>query len=471
MKSYPILTQHNRIIRLRKRLFLGVLPFLLVYFTALGTVEGSIEKDQKTKEGPKKIIIFGAGYVGCVSGGCWAKCGHKITFIEPNEDKIVIINGKKSPVLELHLDELIQQGVEVGLIEAKSKLGEEILDADIAMIAVGTPSTEEGLPQLDFLENVLSELEIATKKRTKPLIVCIRSTILPTTFRDLKKKYINLTIVVNPEFIRESTAVDDFFHPALCVAGGDDSVAVNTVLSLYENICQKRFAVSGESACLIKYACNAFHATKIAFTNEIATLCDSLGMDSVELMETFSEDSVLNCSSAYFKPGFSFGGSCLGKDLRALISAVDREGGVSPLLSAILPSNQYRFQKIAETILQGHHGALAVLGMSYKMNSDDLRESPFLELINFLYQKGISLRVFDPDVRQEQLVGENHEILTQQFEYLIPSIKSDLSSTLEGCDGVVVCKDLLEESYRKKLMEEGIPIYDLGYFFKQKRNL
>lgn len=275
-------------------------------------------------ENPKKIVIFGAGYVGSVSGACLAACGHKITFIDPNSDRVAMLNRKKSAIAEPGLEALICQGVERGLITAQCELGEAILDVDIAIIAVPTPTTDEGYSNMGSIESVLTALHKITEKRKKPLILSIRSTMLPSAYQQLKREYSDsngsISLVINPEFLRESTAVWDFFHPPLCVAGGDDPVAVQAVLSLYQDICPKRFAVSGQTACLLKYACNAFHAAKIAFTNEITSLCDSININPVELMEIFSYDTILNSSCAYFKPGFSFGGPCLAKDLRALVS-------------------------------------------------------------------------------------------------------------------------------------------------------
>lgn len=419
-------------------------------------------------KGSKKIVIFGAGYVGTVSGACLAKCGHKVTLIEPDKDKVDTLHKKKSPIFEPKLEELVCQGIERASLEVKSALGDEILDADVAIIAVATPTTEEGVVQLSCLESVLDQLYEATKKRKRRLVVSIRSTILPMAFEQLANNYLQknavFSLVVNPEFLRESSAVDDFFNPPFCVAGGDDLTAVEMVLSLYEDICPKRFAVSGKTACLLKYACNAFHAAKIVFTNEITTLCDSLGINPVELMGIFSEDKILNSSSAYFKPGFSFGGPCLAKDLRALIALGNDLGDSLPLLSSIMSSNQCRFQKIVHEILQRKHRFLAILGVSFKQHSDDLRESPFVELIKRLKQAAITLRIFDPDVQFERLTNVNREIFMQCSVDCISLLSPDLSSALAGCDGVVVCKDLLDESSLQQLKKTGIPIYNLGYF-------
>ena len=425
----------------------------------------------------KKIIIFGAGYVGTITGAYFAKCGHHVTFIDPDLDKVEAINQIKCPFLEPKLQELIRQGADHGILQAKKAIGDkDILEADIAMIAVATPSNSEGVLQLSVLRNVLITIREAAVKRDCPLIIAIRSTITPPSLRQLMKecyyeKNPNLTLVVNPEFLRESTAVDDLFHPPFCIAGGDDINAVNIVLDLYEGIGSKRFAMSLETACLLKYACNAFHALKITFANEIASLCESLGANPVELMEVFCEDQKLNCSPAYLKPGFSFGGSCLSKDLRAFVSLGSSQKETLPLLNAILPSNRNRFQKIAQLIIDGNHKKLALLGMSFKKNSDDLRESPYLELIDILLKKRINVQIFDPDVQPELLTGANLELFNQRSNQFLPIIKRDLKSALEGCDGVVLCKELLDKQNYNRLKNEKVKIYDLHYLMMQKNTL
>lgn len=403
-------------------------------------------------ENPKKIVIFGAGYIGTVLGACFASCGHSITFIEPNQTKVDIIRRGKSPIAEHNLEELIHLGIERGLITAKCEVENEIQDAHIIMIAVQTPTTEDGRQELTYLENALNIISELAQKRTKPLVVSIQSTILPSAFRYLEKLNPSILLVMNPEFIRESTAVRDFFNPSFTVVGGDNDEAVQTVLSLYADISPKRFAVKPETACMIKYACNAFHAAKIAFANEIAAMCDTLEVSPVDLMDIFCEDKKLNCSAAYLKPGFAFGGPCLVKDLKALVSYGHELGDTLPLLSAIIPSNQMRFQTILNEILKGNHQKLAIMGMTFKKNSDDIRQSPYVQLIDELYAKDISLQIFDPDVKLE-----NNPYL--------PLIKPDFATALMGCDGVVLCKDLLSKYQIEELRKANIPIYDLGYFF------
>lgn len=413
-----------------------------------------------------KIVIFGAGYVGTVSGACLANCGNDITFIEPNLSKVEDLNKAKSPILEPGLTELIHQGVEKGVLRAKQALTDDLNSADIAMIAVATPSQPNGSLQLNQMKNVLEAVTKALEKRKNKLIIAIRSTIHPLALRKLIRECCldenkKICIVVNPEFLRESTAVHDFFHAPFCVAGGEDTSAVNTVLSLYKQICPQLFALNLEEACLLKYACNAFHALKICFANEIGSVCDALEIDSVALMKVFCHDNILNCSSAYLKPGFAFGGSCLPKDLRALLSLARELEETLPLLSAILPSNNHRFQKILVEIMQNDHQNLAILGMSFKIHNDDLRESPFVELIEYFIGKGINVKVYDPDVHLERLTGSNLNAFNYRYTHLGVYLQEDLKSTLEGCDGIVLCKNLISDELFDYLEIKQIPLYDL----------
>ncbi len=420
-----------------------------------------------------EIVIFGAGYVGTVTGACLAKLGHRITFVDPNMSKVEAINAGKTPVLEPGLENLLQEGLQTGSLNAKHILEDDLLEADMVMIAVATPSHLNGILQLATLTHVLETIRDAVINRTRPLTVVIRSTVHFLALRRLMHmcqlaNHPIISLVVNPEFLRESTAVEDFFHAPICVAGGDNSDHVASVLSLYEQTCSKRFAVDLETASLLKYACNAFHALKIAFTNEIASLCDLVNINPLELMEIFCQDEVLNCSRSYLKPGFSFGGSCLPKDLRSLLSLGRELGESMPLLSTILPSNQLRFQTMIEKILQSNHSSLAILGLSFKKNSDDLRESPFVELVEILAGKGIKLKIFDRDVQTRRLLGSNLIAFNTRTAHLAPCLQDSLAKTLEGCDGIVICKNFIDDVLIDFIEENNIPVYDLGYFLMQK---
>lgn len=413
----------------------------------------------------KKIVIFGAGYVGLVTGSCFSHFGHQITFIDTNPEKVAFLKRRQMPITEPELEELFNRGMDQGLIVVQDQLKQELQDADLVFIAVATPTNEAGEPQLQAVKAVLAQIVSHLDHRDKPLIVSMRSTILPDSFRQLQCGCEGrISLVMNPEFLRESTAVQDFFHPPFAVAGGSEPEAVKAVLDLYKEITPKRYAVSGEAACLLKYACNAFHATKIAFTNEISTICERLEINPVEVMDIFAQDTHLNASAAYLKPGFSFGGSCLVKDLRALCSFYHSLREPLPLLDAILPSNQCHFEKALESILKGNHHHLAVIGMSFKKGSDDVRDSPYIDLIEALLQNGLSLTIYDPDIDFDRIKTSNREWFEKHFSRFMPLIRYDAESTLADCDGVVLCKDFLDDSQLEGIQK----IYDLGYFTVRK---
>lgn len=422
-----------------------------------------------------KICIFGAGYVGTVTGACLARCGHDITFIEPNLAKVQDINAGISPILEPHLEELIQEGIAAKRLRAIQSVHDELLQTDIAMISVATPSAFNGSLQLEQMRTVLESIKLAVANRKSSLIVSIRSTIHPLALGKLLddldlRTFEKMSIVVNPEFLRESTAVSDFFHAPFCVVGGEKGPA-EVVSLLYEGLCPKRYIVGIETAGLIKYACNAFHALKIAFTNEMASLCESLNEDPVELMHVFCQDHVLNCSQAYLKPGFSFGGSCLPKDLRALLSMGRELEESLPLLSSILPSNALRFERALAQILRGEHRSVAVIGMSFKKNNDDLRESPFVELIEQLIGKGITVRIYDPDIRLNRLLGSNLKAFTNRFGHLIAHMHEDIHQALNGCDGIVLCKDFCKDEVLTYQHTHSVALYDLQYIITRSHQL
>ena len=405
----------------------------------------------------KKIIIFGAGYVGSVTGACLSKMGHEITFIDPDQTKIAVLKDGRSPVAEPNIEELLKSGIKLGLIHAQEALKDELFKADIAMIAVQTPANSDNTPRTEYIENVLEILQKSLREKAKPLIICIRSTIPPTLIRELHRNYFgegnqNVALVVNPEFLRETTAIHDFFNPPFCIAGGDNIDAINTILSLYEEITPYCIGTSLETASLLKYASNAFHATKIAFANEMASLSESIGVNPTEMMTIFCQDKILNCSAMYLKPGFSFGGSCLEKDLHALVSLGNAYHNSLPLLSSLIPSNEARFQKKTEEILKGNHQNLAVIGLTFKKNSDDLRESPFLRLIDRLKIEGIRLRLYDPDLKESS---------KGQLNDLLPFFYNDIDSALEGCDGVVICKDVMPKEIVEELKNQSMTIYNL----------
>lgn len=414
-----------------------------------------------------RVVILGAGYVGCVSAACLAQLGHEIVAVDLNATKIEALNAGESPVLEAGLDEIIAAAVRSGRLRGASDIGTQLLDADVVMVCVATPSGTGGMTDPRPLQRVLEQLMAASRSRAHALPIAVRSTIRARTLRELAEKMFfplqRLPMVVNPEFLREASAVKDFFHPPYLIAGGDDAWAVARVMALYEGIDAQRFEVDMETASLVKYASNAFHALKIAFANEIATVSDLEGADPVTVMELMRRDNLLNISPAYLRPGFAFGGSCLSKDLRALVALGLEAHEPLHLLSGVLSSNQRRIDQAVALVLARRPCRLAVLGLSFKSGTDDLRESPYVELAERLLGKGFELRICDPDLDPAKLIGANRAYVQEHLPHLGRLLVSTPDEALDGAAGVILGKNVLSEPRLQALIESGVEIYDLEY--------
>lgn len=415
-----------------------------------------------------KISIFGAGYVGCVSAGCFAKLGHQVDLIEINPQKVSLINQGKSPIVENGLDDLIFQAISKGKLHAMTSFDSTVLQADAMLLCLPTPSLPTGEPDLRTIELLFQEIKKKLVPYDESLILAIRSTVPPDQIRHLFN--VNFTasprkveLVLNPEFMREASAIDDFFNPPFCIVGCDDRETANRFLTLYENVKCSKYVVDLETAALIKYGCNAFHALKITFANEMGSIASSLGSDPVLMMKILADDKILNASSAYLRPGFSFGGSCLPKDLRGLIVLGKQKNVSTELFESITHCNRARINLAVEEILRSGIRRLAVLGMSFKKGSDDLRESPYIELIEQLIGKGCSVKIFDPDVQLDKLHGSNLNYFTQRFHHLFPLLEERLDEVLNDCQLVVLCKKLISPQHIQELLLKGYRIFDLEY--------
>lgn len=418
------------------------------------------------------LIVIGAGYVGCVSAACFAKIGHNVVVVEIVPDKINAINLGKSPVVEPGLNELVKSQVLVGRLRATDSFIDIIGWADAAVICVATPSTPSGFVDTRPIRRVFTQLIEAMDHEKKQILVVVRSTITAPVLKrvvretggSLDKK---IRLVVNPEFLRETSAIEDFFQPPFIIAGGEDADDVSQAIGIYIGIDAPRYQVDLETASLIKYSCNAFHALKVAFTNEIASVATMVGADPLVVMKIFAQDHILNISSAYLKPGFAFGGSCLPKDTRAL-SALGREMGEPlSLIGAILKSNARRIEQAVEAIMSHDLQKLGMMGISFKSGTDDLRESPYLALAERLVAEGHSLKIFDPDVDPKKLVGVNVGFARQYLPSFEDMIVNNPEEFLNDIDGLVLCKPLLNKKLITHLEKTKIPIFDIEYIATQ----
>ena len=384
-----------------------------------------------------KVSVFGLGYVGAVTSGCLATFGHSVVGVDYSEAKVALINQGKAPVIEKNLDKAICDAVGRGQLRATHDASEAILSTDLSLICVGTPSRRNGDLDTGSLKSVCAEIGATLRQKSTWHSVVVRSTVLPGTIRNIvipelekasgKKAGVAFGVASNPEFLREGSALDDFHNPSKTVIGAEDDRTGKEVESLYSMIKAPLIRTSIEVAEMIKYSDNVWHALKVAFANEIGVICKSLHVDSHEVMDVFCQDTKLNLSGYYLKPGFSFGGSCLPKDVRALVHRARSLDLDLPLLGSILPSNEKQTTRGFEMIMQLGKRPVSVLGMSFKAGTDDLRESPVLEIIERLIGKGYDVRIFDRNVNLSKLVGANRDYLLR----MIPHVSSLLVESLD----------------------------------------
>ena len=395
-----------------------------------------------------KISVFGLGYVGAVTSGCLSTLGHSVIGVDYSEPKVALINQGTAPVIEKDLDKTIGDAVASGQLRATHDAQEAILASDISLICVGTPSRKNGDLDTSAVKSVCSEIGTVLRQKSTWHSVIIRSTVLPGTIRNLvipvleetsgKKAGVDFGVGSNPEFLREGTALDDFHAPPKTVIGADDERTGNEIEALYSTIKAPLVRTSIEVAEMIKYSDNVWHAVKVAFANEIGIICKSLDVDSHEVMDIFCQDSKLNLSGYYLKPGLSFGGSCLPKDVRALVHKARSLDLDLPLLGSILPSNEKQTTRGFEMITQLGKRPLSILGMSFKAGTDDLRESPILEIIERLIGKGYDIRIFDRNVNLSKLVGANRDYLLRMIPHVSSLLVESLDEALAHGEIVVI---------------------------------
>ncbi len=408
---------------------------------------------------PLNIAIFGLGYVGTVSAACFARDGHHVTGVDINPDKVADIQKGKSPIIEPGLAELIQAGINSGRLKATADLDQAIQENDLAMICVGTPSQKNGDLDLTYVKNVCRSIGQSLKNKASFTTIIIRSTVLPGTAtkhilplleaNSGKRAGSDFGFCINPEFLREGSAIRDFDAPPFTVIGEIDGRSGTVVAELYGAIDAPTYRVPLGPAEMIKYASNAFHALKIVFANEIGNLCQIYGIDSHQVMEIFVQDTKLNLSPAYLKPGFAFGGSCLPKDLRAMLYAARQADVEMPVMEAILPSNAKQAQKAFTLIEESGKRKVGLIGLSFKPNTDDLRESPAAALAERLIGKGYELAIYDHEVSLSRLLGSNRNYIEEVIPHISSLMQPSMEDTITQAEAVVVAKQLSVDEYDK----------------------
>jgi nucleotide sugar dehydrogenase len=398
-----------------------------------------------------KISVFGLGYVGCVSAASLAAAGFNVTGVDLNEEKVDMINSGQSPIVEPGLGDLISKVVANGKLRATSSCKEAVDNSELAFICVGTPGDRNGQLQLDALRRVCIEIGEALRGTTRPFTVVVRSTVLPGTTSKVVMPALlegagvayrpNLRVAMNPEFIREGTALKDFMNPPFTLVGCEDKETAALLVTVYASVGAQFIHTSVETAETVKYASNAFHALKVCFANEIGDVCAALGADAQDVMRIFRMDDKLNVSPAYLRPGFAFGGSCLPKDLRALLYATHHANVSLPLLESILPSNEAQIQKGIDAILATGKKRIGVFGLAFKPDTDDLRESPMVTLVEALIGKGMQVKIFDRNVGIAKLTGANRRYIIEEIPHISSLMSDDLDELVAHADVLVIGSD------------------------------
>ena len=395
-----------------------------------------------------RVSVFGLGYVGTVSAACFADAGHIVVGVDPSAAKVELINTGTAPIVEAGLGEIIARNVRNGRLRATGDAAEAIAASDISYVCVGTPSRADGDLDTAAIRSVCLEIGLEIARKTTRHTVVIRSTVLPGTMRDVVVPALeemsglragrDFGVASNPEFLRESTAIFDFYNPPKTVIGAADAATAALVATVYAGLPAPVIATGVEIAEMIKYADNVWHAAKVVFANEIGNICKASGIDSHAVMDVFCQDTKLNISTYYLKPGFAFGGSCLPKDVRALSARSRTLALDTPLLHSLLPSNREQVERAFRLIAAKGQRRVGVLGFAFKSGTDDLRESPILELIERLRGKGFDVRIYDPSVELSRLLGSNLDYLTRTAPHVAEMMVASIDAVLDHAELVVV---------------------------------
>ena len=417
------------------------------------------------------ISIFGLGYVGAVCAGCLSARGHQVLGVDVAQAKIDMINQGRSPIVEPGLEQLLLDGVRQGRLRGTTDVQAAILATELSLLCVGTPSKANGDLDLVYMEAVCREIGAALRDKASRHTVVVRSTVLPGTVKNVviplleqasgKQAGRDFGVAVNPEFLRESTAIQDYDFPAMTVIGELDSRSGDLLASLYQGLDAPVIRKPIEVAELIKYTCNVLHATKVSFANEIGNIAKASGVDGREVMDVVCQDYKLNLSRYYLRPGFAFGGSCLPKDVRALTYRASQLDVAHPLLGSIMASNRSQVQAAFDLVTQAGKRRIALLGLAFKANSDDLRESPLVTLAEQLIGKGYELRIFDANVEHARQFGANRQYIEQQIPHVSALLRSDLQQVIDEAEVIVLGNN--DERFVQAL-DAGKPVIDLVGF-------
>lgn len=395
-----------------------------------------------------RISIFGLGYVGTVSAGCLASEGHEIFGVDPVQTKVELINKGLSPIIETQIGDLVAENVKAGRLRATNDPAEAICNTELSFVCVGTPSQQNGNLDFRYIRRICEQIGEAIKQKAARHTVVIRSTILPGTMHEIviptleefsgKKAGVDFGVCHNPEFLREGSAVKDFHAPPKTVIGELDKASGDMLASLYEKLDAPLIRTDLETAEMVKYVDNCWHAVKIGFANEIGNFCKAFEIDAHKVMNIFCQDKKLNISPAYLMPGFAFGGSCLPKDLRALSYKAKSSDLQLPILTSVLPSNEMQVARGLQMIMDQGHKKVGILGFSFKAGTDDLRESPVIEVIERLLGKGYDVRIYDRNVNIASLVGANRDFILNHIPHISKIMVDSIEAVMTHAETLVI---------------------------------
>lgn len=435
------------------------------------------------KEKPISISIFGLGYVGTVTAACLAKNGHHIIGVDKDLNKVTAIGNGDSPIVEPKISDLLISSVENKTLSSTRDATKAINDSEVSIVAVGTPSRKNGSINLKYVESVSEEIGHAIKEKDNYHTIVLRSTVLPESCENViipiiesfseKKAGKDFGFIFNPEFLREGSAVDDFFFPPKTVIGCSNKKDANLIKSLYSFTDAPLFITSFKVAEMVKYADNAFHATKVVFGNEIGSISKAINVDSHQVMEIFCSDTKLNISPNYLKPGYAFGGSCLPKDLRALMHLSKDKNISTPMISSLISSNIAHIDRSYQLIVKLNKKKIGFLGFAFKANTDDLRESPIITLMEMMIEGGYDIKCFDDSVKLSNLTGSNKLSLNEKLPHISKVIVNSQNELIENIDVLVIGNKNKDYLNVIKKIEKNIMVIDLvriGDDFNNKIN-
>jgi GDP-mannose 6-dehydrogenase len=419
-----------------------------------------------------RISVFGLGYVGSATAACLAGDGHRVIGVDVNPLKVEQTLAGRSPVMEPGLEELISSGVASGDLRATVDAEAAVLESDVSMLCVGTPSRENGGLDLRQLERVCAEVGDALRAKPSRHTVVVRSTVLPGTLEEQLIPVLEqhsgrrigpeLGACVNPEFLREGSAVHDYRHPSFVVVGASDARTSDEVSGLYARVEAPLVRTDISTAEMVKYASNAFHAVKVAFANEIGVICKEHGIDGQELMDIFCRDQVLNISRTYLRPGYAFGGSCLPKDLRALGQRARARDVEAPLIDAAIASNARHLARGVELVERYGRRRIGVLGLSFKPGTDDVRESPAVALAETLVGRGYQVAIYDERVAPDRLIGANRASLERELPHIAALMRATVEQVIDESDVVVITSDAASFRSVSQILRDDQVLVDLA---------